>query len=87
AGAGASLALHLVCGLFTRPGDRVLVADPTYHLALAQFHDHGLRVAGVASDPDGLLPDALEAALRAEPAVLLYLVPDFANPTGTTRTP
>ncbi len=82
--AGASLALHLICGLFARPGDRVLVADPTYHLALAQFHDHGLRVAGVASDADGLLPDALETALRAEPAALLYLVPDFANPTGTT---
>ena len=85
--AGASLALHLVCSLFTRPGDRVLVADPTYHLALAQFHDHGLRVEGVASDADGLVPDALEAALRAGPAALLYLVPAFANPTGTTLPP
>lgn len=85
--AGASLALHLICTLFTRPGDRVLVAEPTYHLALAQFHDHGLRVEGVASDADGLVPEALEAALRAEPAALLYLVPVFANPTGTTLPP
>jgi 2-aminoadipate transaminase len=85
--AGASLALHLVCSLFTRPGDRVLVADPTYHLALAQFRDHGLRVEGVASDADGLVPDALETALRAGPAALLYLVPAFANPTGTTLPP
>jgi 2-aminoadipate transaminase len=85
--AGASLALHLVCSLFTRPGDRVLVADPTYHLALAQFLDHGLRVEGVPSDADGIVPDALEAALRAGPAALLYLVPAFANPTGATLPP
>ncbi|HSL95008.1 MAG TPA: PLP-dependent aminotransferase family protein, partial [Thermoleophilia bacterium] len=85
--AGASLALHLICTLFTRPGDRVLVAEPTYHLALAQFRDHGLRVEGVASDADGLVPEALEAALRAGPAALLYLVPVFANPTGTTLPP
>ncbi len=85
--AGASLALHLICSLFARPGDRILVADPSYHLALAQFRDHGLRVEGVASDADGLVPEALEAALRAGPAALLYLVPVFANPTGTTLPP
>jgi 2-aminoadipate transaminase len=85
--AGASLALHLICTLFTRPGDRVLVAEPTYHLALAQFRDHGLCVEGVASDADGLVPEALEASLRAGPAALLYLVPVFANPTGATLPP
>ena len=85
--AGASLGLHLICALFTRPGQRVLVADPTYHLALAQFSDHGLRVEAVAADADGLDPDALDAALQAAPAALLYLVPAFANPTGATLAP
>ena len=85
--AGASLALHLICALFTRPGDRVLVADPTYHLALAQFSDHALRVEAVAADDDGIDPGALDEALRAAPAALLYLVPAFANPTGATLPP
>ena len=85
--AGASLALHLICTLFARPGERVLVADPSYHLALAQFRDHGLRVEGIASDADGIVPDALEAALRRGPAALLYLVPAFANPSATTLPP
>ncbi len=85
--AGASLALHLICALFTRPGERVLVADPTYHLALAQFSDHGLRVEAVSADPDGIDPDALDGALREAPAALLYLVPAFANPTGATLPP
>lgn len=82
--AGASVALHLICTLFTRPGDRVLVADPTYHLALAQFADHGLHVEGIASDADGVDPEALDEALRAAPTALVYLVPSFANPTGVT---
>jgi 2-aminoadipate transaminase len=33
------------------------------------------------------LTEALEEALRAAPAALLYLVPAFANPTGTTLSP
>ena len=82
--AGASVALHVVCTLFARPGDRVLVAEPTYHLALAQFADHGLRVEGVASDADGIDPQALDEALRTAPAAFVYLVPSFANPTGVT---
>ncbi len=85
--AGASLALHLVCALFTRPGERVLVADPTYHLALAQFADHDLHVDGVASDAEGIVPEALDAALAAAPAALLYLVPAYANPSGATMAP
>ena len=85
--AGASLALHLVCALFTRPGERVLVADPTYHLALAQFADHDLHVEGVASDAEGIVPEALAAALAAAPAALLYLVPAYANPSGATMSP
>ncbi len=82
--AGASLALHLICALFASPGERVLVARSTYHLALAQFRDQRLRVEAIEGDADGMLPEALDEALRAAPAALLYLVPAFANPTGTT---
>ena len=85
--AGASLALHLVLTLFTEPGERVLVDAATYHLALAQFFDHRLRVEAVPGDAGGMDPDALERALRGGGAALLYLVPAFANPTGVTLEP
>jgi 2-aminoadipate transaminase len=85
--AGASLALHLVLTLFVEPGDRVLVDAATYHLALAQFRDHRLWVEAVPGDAGGMHPAALEDALRAGPAALLYLVPAFANPTGVTLAP
>lgn len=41
---GASMGLHLICTLFTRPGDTVFVEESTYFLALRIFADHGLRL-------------------------------------------
>lgn len=81
---GASLALDLISTLLAPAGARVLVANPTYHLALALFADHGLQVEAVAGDEHGIDPDALEAALRRGPAAFVYLVPVHGNPTGAT---
>ncbi|ADI14536.1 PLP-dependent aminotransferase family protein [Truepera radiovictrix] len=80
--AGASQALALLCTLFTRAGDRVLVEDPTYHLALAVFRDHRLQV--VSLPPGEARLEGLEAALARFRPKLVYLVPSFANPTGET---
>jgi 2-aminoadipate transaminase len=85
--AGASAALDLICTRFAPPGSRVLVAERTYHLALALFADHHLRVEAVAGDDEGIDPDALERALAAGGASLVYLVPAFANPTTLTIPP
>ena len=85
---GASQALDLLCTLHARAGDVVLVEDPSYHLALRIFADHGLEVVGLEGDAHGVRPDALEAALArpevADRARLLYLVPRFGNPTGAS---
>jgi len=85
--AGASMALDLACALYAEPGARVLVANPTYHLALAVLADRGLQVEAVASDADGIDPDALEAALQRGPAAFVYLVPAHGNPTGVSLPP
>lgn len=81
---GISQALDLICTLYTQPGDTVLVEDPTYFLALRIFADHGLRVVGLATDRDGLLPDSLAEALAAERARFLYVIPTHQNPSGAT---
>lgn len=81
---GISQSLDLLATLYSRPGDTVLVEEPSYHLAKLIFRDHGLRQVGVASDAGGLVPEALEQALEADPnARLLYLVPTFGNPSGS----
>lgn len=81
---GVSQALDLICSLFARPGDLVLVEEPTYFLALRIFADHGLRVQGVATDDKGLIPEALRDLLRGSRPVMLYTVPTHQNPTGAT---
>lgn len=85
--AGASQALDLICALFTRPGQTVLVAEPTYFLALEVFADRGLTVVPVACDDEGPLPGQLEEALATHEPALFYLVPSFANPSGVSLTP
>ncbi len=82
--AGASNALDLTCTLFTRPGDVVFAAEPTYFLALRIFADHGLRVVPIPTDEQGMNIQALEDALRTERPTLLYVIPSFQNPAGMT---
>lgn len=84
---GASQALDILCTLYARPGQTVLVAEPTYFLALRLFADRGLHVVPIQCDEHGPLPEALEAALALHRPALFYLVPIFGNPTGVTLTP
>jgi len=82
--AGVSQALDLVCTRFTRPGDTIFVEEPTYFLALDIFRDHGLQVIGIPIDHDGIRVDALHEALTRHRPALLYTIPSFQNPSGTT---
>jgi 2-aminoadipate transaminase len=81
---GSQQALTLVAALLLEPGSVVLVEEPGYLAALQAFRLAGARLVPVACDEDGLLPDALEAAVTRERPVLLYTVPTFQNPTGRT---
>ena len=83
---GVSQALDLVCAMFTRPGDVILVEDPTYFLALDIFRNHGLRVVSVPVDEGGLRVDLLPALVTEHRPRLLYTIPTHQNPTGTTLT-
>ena len=87
--AGNSHALDLIATLLTKPGDVVLVEAPTYHLAIRIFRDHPVDLVPVPTDAGGLQVDALEeivAGLRRSNRTvrLLYTVPTFNNPTGTS---
>ena len=82
--AGASQGLDMICTLFTKPGDTILVEEPSYFLALRIFEDHDLRVISLPTDENGLIVDALEAAIVRYSPAFLYLIPTFQNPTGVT---
>jgi DNA-binding transcriptional MocR family regulator len=81
---GASQALDLICTLYTQPGDVVFVEEPTYFLALRIFADHHLRAIPIATDNQGMRPEAVDAALAHHRPALLYSIPTFQNPSGVT---
>lgn len=81
---GVSQALDMICTLLTKPGDLVLVEEPTYFLVFRIFHNHGLRVESIAMDEEGLNLEQLEAKLQQERPALLYTIPTFQNPTSIT---
>jgi 2-aminoadipate transaminase len=80
--AGNSQALDFVCSRFTRPGDTVIVEEPSYFLAFKIFTDHGLDIVPVPLDQHGMDIDALEAVLKRTKPTLLYTIPSFQNPGG-----
>ena len=81
---GSQQALDLIATVLLDPGDTVLVERPCYLAALQLFLMSGARVVSVPCDGDGLVPEALEAAIQAHRPKLLYTVPTFQNPTGVT---
>jgi 2-aminoadipate transaminase len=82
---GSSQAMDLACRVFLDPGDVVLLEDPTFLGATEIFRAYGARLVPIAMDEHGMRMDALEAALKAEPAAkFIYTIPTFQNPTGTT---
>jgi GntR family transcriptional regulator/MocR family aminotransferase len=79
---GAQQALSLVARLLLRPGDTVLVENPTYAVALELFRSLGANIVGLPLDGEGLRPDALERTLAEARPKLIYTIPNFQNPTG-----
>lgn len=81
---GATQALSLLVQALCRPGDTVLVEEPTYLSFLNILRAFGVRAVSVAMDDEGILPDVLEqVAIQARPR-FLYTIPTFHNPTGAT---
>ncbi|MGN6758326.1 MAG: PLP-dependent aminotransferase family protein [Thermomicrobiales bacterium] len=86
---GISHMLDQLCTLFTRPGDVILVEQPTYHLAVRIFREHPLELIPVPIDQDGLQVEAVAEVLAAlrragRSPRFLYTVPTFHNPTGVS---
>lgn len=81
---GSQQGLWLVARGLLAPGDTVLVETPTYLGALRVFAAAGLRTVGVACDDEGMEPEALRGALERYRPRLIYCLPTFQNPSGTT---
>lgn len=82
---GGQQGIELACKVFCNEGDTVLCENPTFIGALNAFRSNGAVPVGVEMEEDGIRPEALEAAIAANPRTkLIYLIPTFQNPTGIT---
>ncbi len=80
---GSQQALDFSGKLFLDEGDVVLCESPTYLAAISAFKAYGPRFRAIAGDGQGMILKELEKALEEEKNVrLIYVIPDFQNPTG-----
>ncbi len=84
---GSQQGLDLVARVLITPGDVVLVELPAYTGAISAFKNMQAELVGVKQDPDGINIDDLDAVCLRERKAgkrvnLLYLVPNFQNPSG-----
>ena len=80
---GSQQALDLTGKVFLDEGDIVLCESPTYLAAISAFRAYGCEFAEVPTDDNGMIPDELERILKNTDRVkIIYVIPDFQNPTG-----
>ena len=81
---GGQQGIDLTFKAFINKGDRVLVENPTYLAALHILKTYEGEAIGVDSDEDGInILDLAKKIVFYAPKIL-YLVPNFSNPSGKT---
>lgn len=82
---GGQQANELSCKVLLNEGDTLLCESPSFIGSLNAFRSYNVNLVGVDMDDDGINLEKLEDALKTQPNVkILYLIPNFQNPTGRT---
>lgn len=82
---GAQQGADLATKALVNEGDTVLCEDPSFVGVLNCFRSYHCNLVGVEMESDGINLEKLEKAMQEQPNVkLLYLIPNFQNPTGIT---
>ncbi len=81
---GASQGISLAVRLFAGPEDVVALEEPTYNNVLATVAGLGLHTAPVPMREGGLDLAALDRTLARPEVRVLYTIPSFHNPLGST---
>ena len=82
---GGQQANELSCKVLLNEGDTLLCESPSFIGSLNAFRSYNVNLVGVDMDDDGINIEKLENTLKVQPNVkMLYLIPNFQNPTGRT---
>jgi len=82
---GGQQANELSCKVLLNEGDTLICESPCFIGSLNAFRSYNVNLCGVDMDDDGINLEKLENAVRTQKNVkMLYLIPNFQNPTGRT---
>ncbi|MDP3110774.1 MAG: PLP-dependent aminotransferase family protein [Thermodesulfovibrionales bacterium] len=81
---GSQQGLDLISKLFLDKGNVVFTETPSYIGALQSFQLFQADIIAIPSDEKGIRVDELENRLKIQKPKLIYLMPNFQNPTGAS---
>ncbi|MEG1613217.1 MAG: PLP-dependent aminotransferase family protein [Clostridia bacterium] len=81
---GGQQGIDLTFKAFLNKGDKILVENPTYLAVLHILKTYEGVAVGVDSEADGLDMIDLERKIIENNPKIIYVVPNFSNPTGKT---
>ncbi len=81
---GAQQAIDLTAKVLVNKGDKVVVEAPSFIGTLNSLRSYQAELIGVPVESDGMNMEALEEVLKENEIKLIYTIPTFQNPSGTT---
>ena len=82
---GSQQAITVAAMLLLEEDSVIITENPSYLGAFAAFKPFATNYVGVNGDEEGMLMDELEETLKNTPkAKMIYVIPNFQNPTGRT---
>ena len=82
---GGQQANELSCKVLLNEGDTLLCESPCFIGSLNAFRSYNVNLCGIEMEDDGINLEKLENAVRTQKNVkMLYVIPNFQNPTGRT---
>ncbi|UKS28669.1 PLP-dependent aminotransferase family protein [Paenibacillus sp. HWE-109] len=80
---GSQQSLYLITQCLLSPNDAVAIEDPSYSYSLPMFQSAGLRLFRLPVDEHGINPEDMITLYRQHRIRMIFLNPNFQNPTGS----
>lgn len=78
---GGQQGLDIIAKTLIKPGDSILVEDPTYSGALSAFKSRGANIIGVPMEEDGINTDVLDDYITKYNPRFIYIMTNYQSPT------
>lgn len=78
---GGQQGLDIIAKTLIKPGDSIIVENPTYSGAIAAFKSRGANIIGVPMEEDGINTDLLDDYIKKYRPKFIYIMSNYQSPT------